>query len=375
MVQLVKIIFLILVLNFGYAFAAAGGGGSKTDDYPRDPVIGNPGKKGVVFATKRDAEEALKRGAYDDRNPFVECVGCLVFKWTKDSPTVGGTLVRIADDVFLTAGHLLDDLRKRMAAGGEIDCRIYMGEERLPMKKFFFITAVDNDIGLILTEGCAAHAKPRAGYPKLAPSALDLSKPRDGYVVSQTTLKFIGPDGKPKDLEDSRRIHRTISIIPNLLKTEKGGITSLTTMGESWVEGEELPSALRDILAISKGKKTVDAVYEDTVPKIKRLFPGTREKSNQRLHAHYGEGASGSALFLKEKGEFVLAGIYTSVHLDPCLKGALSLIPNVFSDYFPPEARLNISFLREFVKVIDKHWEFINSKREEFEKANSEKKE
>ncbi len=63
---------------------------------------------GVTFATKADAQEAIRRGAGDAKNPFVGNICSLQFFNTDTNETTRSTATQIAPDIFLVCKHAIE---------------------------------------------------------------------------------------------------------------------------------------------------------------------------------------------------------------------------------------------------------------------------
>lgn len=294
------VILCLIFLSFIHLNAS----GIEERSEPRGPITGRVSITGITFATEQDANEAVRRGRSDTRNPFVDNT-CLLFHSTEEGSSTA-TITQIAPDIFLCCKHTaitLSNATTHFTTQGKMDkftLAVRSGDAILRGAQECNI-APHPDADLALMQLKFAEGKiPECDFLPFAKSIGDGTS-ANGFVVSCGEVSFVGKES-PLEIKRVLSIHpfqkrgkELISSLPGCVVTEQEAAMmtafSLFVTNPACVEYKRNLSAITQTAALT--------------------FPTTETTSSLRLISVLRNGTSGSSLVIRQEGIFRLAGILT----------------------------------------------------------------
>ncbi len=267
----------------------------------RGNVCGKRYNTGATFATEKDAEEAMARGSFDVRNPFVGNACGLTYSTKETSSSTiltQATITRVAPCVFLCCRHTALSLQYAMRCLEKNYLKIYVQldcDTQLEVTKPIIVTHTSADLALMKLEIDDKLFTVRSLPPITEP--LDDNTEANGFVVSYSDVSVIGNYKRLAAMRRTLSIHRFKSSAQTSVSTLDGKIT------------ECLATEIAGICAKNPiNKQRLVSITKETEIE----FPATDKMASLRLMSVLHEGCSGAPLIIKIDGKFVILGIHTN---------------------------------------------------------------
>ena len=256
---------------------------------------------GVTFASKEAMTEGLARGQYDERNPFVQNVGCIIYSSEKGGFEIA-TITRIAPEIYLMCKHTLTAFQAAFAKFDQrMECKLQIGKTAFTVLKMMYAMPFSSDpiCDAIVVKMMFHKVEGEPLKDDFLPFVQEkLTGSSTAFSVSFAEIFHADP-AQPKKAE-GERFQRALSV--QTVKADEVYLTSL-------------------ILGTLEQKHTVDMVVAITALQQRAILPEPHDvksiarkgqyftPENHRLNATLSYGASGSPLIVKMNGSFFIAGI------------------------------------------------------------------
>ncbi len=292
-----KILNIIVIIKAALLNACA----ISDDELVREKICGKRYNTGATFATEKDAKEAITRGVFDTRNPFVSDVCGLTYSTqeTKSSTTLTqATITRVALDIFLCCRHTAIGLQYAMRCLEKNYLKIYVqldSDTQLEVTQPTIITHPNADLALMKLQIRDKSFTASSLLPITEP--LDDKTEANGFVVSYSDVSVIGNCKRLAAMCRTLSIHRFKSSGQTLVYTLDGKIA------------ECLVTKMAEICSLNpiNRQRLIPITKEAEIE-----FPATYCKASLRLMSVLHQGCSGAPLIIKIYGNFVILGIHTN---------------------------------------------------------------
>lgn len=290
-----KILFFSTLMNFIVVNAAE-------DLLPRS---GTSSTSGITFATLENANEAISRGAGDERNPFVGNV-CRIIYSTKDGFN-GATITQIAPRIFLGCKHTISELHEsfnhfqQTSNIHSFQLAVESGNLKLSQAlEMIPYLHPDSTVDIALVRlSFNQGAIPQCDFLSIT-SSLKEKEVASGFVVSCSEVSLAG--GNPLDVIGCKRVLSVHRFQKNP-KNNQEFLSSIPGRVPAAKEDEMLDAVVQ--LCNYKNPENRRKLKEVTGTAILE-FPNS---DKERLMCAMGAGTSGSPLVVKQGGAFKLIGM------------------------------------------------------------------
>lgn len=266
-----------------------------------EKICGKRYNTGVTFSSEKYAKEAIARGVFDERNPFVGNVCGLTYstKETRSSTTITqATITRVAPGIFLCCRHTALGLQYAMRCLEKNYLKIYMQldcDTQLEVTQPIIVTHTSADLALIKLE--TADKLFTASGLLLSTESLGDTTEANGFVVSYSDVSVIGNYKRLAAMCRTVSIHRFKSSDQTLVSRLDGKIVDGLAMEMAEICAQHIIN--RQNLASITNETAIE-------------FPATCDKASLRLMSVLHEGCSGAPLIIKIDGKFIILGIHTN---------------------------------------------------------------
>lgn len=263
---------------------------------------------GVTYVNKAAMEEGLARGAYDDRNPFVQNVGVMMLL-SEHGEYKASTITRIAPDIYLMSRHAF--ARYQAARSEHQYAKQYIlqfGDTQLSSLKMMYVMPLDDDekFDAIVVKMLFNKLKGSPLNNDFLPMVQDnLTGSSTAFTVSVAEV-FHATSAQPKRAPGA--------IVQRALSVQNVDFNDcfIKSSVEGRVPEEDTIDMSTSILCAELAKQ--QSIREPAEKEIERLASKGLffSSAGHRLAATLFLGASGTPLIVKVNGSFFIAGILMS---------------------------------------------------------------